>query len=178
MVGKLVGLGVAALVVIGGILFLMSISYQNKEIDLRNLMASQVQVIEANYDKMWKVLKQKAGITDKAKDAFKEMYVPLIEGRYSHGGGQMMQWLKEHNPQFDFSLFKDLMTSVEALRDEFFQEQKKLISMSKQHKDLLMKIPSRWFLGGIEHIEIKVISSTKTKQVMESGVEDDIDLFN
>jgi hypothetical protein len=51
------------------------------------------------------------------------MYVPLIEGRYTHGGGQMMQWLKEHNPQFDFSLFKDLMTSIEALRDEFFHEQ-------------------------------------------------------
>lgn len=39
-------------------------------------------------------------------------------------------------------------------------------------------IPSSWFLSGKQRLEYKVISSTRSKQVMETGVEDDIDLFN
>jgi len=176
---KMAALVVIAVLAIGLVVGGMYVNTSNREIDLRNLIAQQEQVREANFDKMWKVISQKAQIPGQYKNDFKEVYTPLIEGRYSGDkGGMFMKWIKEHNPQFEgASLYKDLMTSIESLRESFFQEQKKIVSMKKQHDDLLMKFPSSIFVGSRGKIDVKVISSTKTKAIMESGVEDDVTLF-
>ena len=164
--------------VIAFALFIIGISYvnvNNQEVTLRNLFKNQKGVIEANYDKMWKVISQQAEIPEKAKDSFKEMYTTLIEGRYKDAS--MMKWIKEQNPQFDWSLYKTLMVSVEALRTEFFNEQKKILSIKNQHDDLRMTIPNKWFLGDVQELEYKIVSSTTTKTVLQSGVEDNISLY-
>jgi hypothetical protein len=176
MKGKITVLVIIVLAVLIGIYALMNITYKNREVRLSNLLESQVLVIEANYDKMWKILKQQAQVTDKYKDSFKDVYVGIMEGRYSEGGGTLMKWIQESNPQFDSSLYKTLMTSIESNRTDFFNEQKKLISMSNQHKDLLQVFPGSFFLAGIENIEITIISSSKTKEVMKTGI-DDVSLF-
>lgn len=46
------------------IVFFMNISIENTEIDLRERTTAQNKKCEAYFDKMWKVLKQKAGVTD------------------------------------------------------------------------------------------------------------------
>jgi hypothetical protein len=177
---KFGALGVITVLVIGVIIAGMYISTSNREIDLRNLIAQQESVREANFDKMWKVISQKAQIPGQYKNDFKEVYTPLIEGRYSGDkGGMFMKWIQEHNPKFEgAALYKDLMTSIESLRESFFQEQKKLVSIKKQHDDLLMKFPSSIFVGSRGRIDVKVVSSTKTKEIVGSGIEDDISLFN
>jgi len=127
---------------------------------------------------MWKILKQKAGVTDQYKNAFKEIYPKLIEGRYSQGDGSLMKWVQESNPTFDASMYKDLMKSIEIERTGFFNEQSILIDMQREHKTYLLKAPSRWFLDdNLKPVEIKVITSSKTDEVYRTGKEDDIDLF-
>jgi len=175
---KLGALGVIVVLVLGALIGGLYVSASNREIDLRNLITQQEKVREANFDKMWKVISQKAQIPGQYKNDFKEVYTPLIEGRYSGDGQMFMKWIHEHNPQFEgAALYKDLMTSIEGLRESFFQEQKKILSMKKQHDDLLMKFPSCIFVGGRDRIEVKVISSTKTKEIVSSGIEDDVTLF-
>ena len=132
---------------------------------------------------MFKILKQQAGVLSKYMDDFKDVYARIMEGRYGSSGsgggksGQLMLWIKEHNPQFDASLYKKLMVSIEANRQEFFEQQKYLISIQNQMKDLTMVQPASWFLGSNEVPKIIIISSTATKAVMKSGIEDDVDLF-
>jgi hypothetical protein len=78
----IIALGISAFVAIFIIIiFSMSISTENTEIDLRTTTVAQNKKCEAYFDKMWKILKQKAGVTDQYKQAFNEIYPKLIEGR-------------------------------------------------------------------------------------------------
>jgi len=95
------------------ILTSMYFSTQNTEIDLRTTTVAQNKKCEAYFDKMWKILKQKAGVTDQYKQAFTEIYPKLIEGRYSKGDGSLMKWVTESNPDFKTSMYEDLMKSIE-----------------------------------------------------------------
>jgi hypothetical protein len=158
------------------ILFSMNISIENKEIDLRETTVAQNKRCEAYFDNVWKILKQKAGVTEQYKDTYEKVAVSIMEGRKS--GGEMMRWIQERNPKFDVSLLKDLMKSIEIERTGFFNEQSILIDMQREHKVYLQKAPNRWFLAdGLKPVEIKVITSSKTDEVYRTGKEDDIDLF-
>lgn len=175
MILKALVASILVMVVLVGGYIIMSIGYSNAEIRLRNQIAAQQDANGVIYDKVWKVIKQKVQITDRAKDAFKEMYVPLMEGRYATGGN-FMKWIKEHNPQFDFSLYKDVMNSIEGLRAEFANVQLKLRDLKREHDNLLDTFPGSWFLAGRDHIKVQLVTSGKTKEVFEIGEENDVDL--
>jgi hypothetical protein len=171
-------LGIVALVVLVGVFFLMSISYKTQEVQVRNAAVAQQKSCEAFFDKMWKILQQKAQITDQYKEAFKEIYPALMEGRYGNEkGGSLMKWVQESNPSFDVSLYKDLMASVEAERTGFFREQNKLIDLKREHDNLLDQPVSGFFLGGKQKIEIIIVTSTRTGQAFATGKDDDVDLY-
>lgn len=154
----------------------MYFSYSNKEISLRNQSDAQIGKIEGVYDKMWKVIQQKAKVTSEYKEAFKEIYPELISGRYSEGN-ELMKWIQEDNPDFDASLYKDLMQSIEILRTEFQHAQERELDIIREHKNLRQKFPGSLFVGKREKIEYNIISSTQTKTVMTTGLEDDIELW-
>lgn len=164
---------------LGIILGIYYVSLNNEEIEVRNLAINQQLNCESYFDKMFKVLKQQAGVTDQYKESFKEIYIGIMEGRYSgEKGDALMKWVHEANPQFDASLYGKLMNSIEAQREGFFNEQKKLISIKNTHDNLIMKFPASLFLGSRGQLEIKIITSAATKLVYETGEENDIDLFN
>ena len=175
---------IIALVVTGSILlfgifaFVWWMGVSNDEIGLRNKYNGQEKTVDLFYDNMWKTLKQKAGITDKAKDAFKEIYIPMIEGRYSKGDGSLMKWVTEQNPTFDQSMYTNLMNAVEAMRNRFFTEQDKLVSIKQEHDNLRMKFPSSIVVGSKAEIELKLITSAQTKEVRATGEENDVNLFD
>ncbi|SRR3989304_957739 len=160
------------------ILTSMYFSTQNTEIDLRTTTVAQNKKCEAYFDKMWKILKQKAGVTDQYKQAFTEIYPKLIEGRYSKGDGSLMKWVTESNPDFKTSMYEDLMKSIEIERTGFYNEQSVLIDMQREHEAYLKKAPNRWFLSSdLKPIEIKVITSASTKETYRTGEENEVDLF-
>lgn len=165
---------------IGGLWTLnTNISTDNKEVELRAAITAKVSDQEATFDNMWKILSQKAQVTDQYKNAFKEIYPKLIEGRYSQGDGTLMKWIQESNPSFDVSLYKDLMNSIEIERNAFLTVQRQLIDLKREHDNLLRQWPSKWFINdGVKEIEIKIVSSTRSKEVMKSGKDDEVDLFN
>ena len=69
------------------------------------------------------------------------------------------------------------MVSIEANRTEFFMEQKKLRSFKKTHDDLREMFPSKLIVGSRGEVEVKFITSAVTKNAMETGEENDVDLF-
>lgn len=175
---KIILASLAAIVVLGGIIGLsMYFSYNNQDARLRAQAEAQCGKIEGVHDKMWKVLQQKASVSTEYKNAFSEIYPALIEGRYSQGDGSLMKWIQEANPSFDTSLYKDLMQSIEIQRTEFQKAQERMIDIIREHEVLLSTVPSKWFVSNKEGIEYTIISSTKTKVVMETGLDDDVSLF-
>lgn len=171
-------ISVCAVALIGIILVGMYFSYNNTEIQLRKEAQAQEKKIEAVYDKMWKVISQKAQISSEYKESFHEIYKDIIAGRYStEGDGSLMKWITESNPQFDASVYMDLMNSVEILRTEFQHAQERMVDLIRERETLIEAFPSRWFVSNKEPIEYEVISSTQSKGVMETRMDDDIDLF-
>lgn len=152
------------------------VSYNNKYTTMKNLIAAKQTDIENNYDAMWKIISQQAQVTDQYKDSFKEIYIGIMDARYSAGDGTLMKWITEANPNFDSSLFQTLMVSIEANRKEFMNKQTHLIDMHREITNLQTVIPSKFFVPTTP-IEIKIITSSKAKRNLESGVDDEVDLF-
>ena len=109
-----------------------------------------------------------------------QIYPEIIGGRYSNGenDGSLMKWIQEANPNFDASLYKDLMQTIEVQRIQFQKAQERMLDIIREHKVLCNTYPSKWFVSNDTEIEYTVISSTKSKLTMETGIEDDINLFN
>ena len=176
----IITLGVSAFVGIFIIILVsINISTQNREIDLRTTVLAQNTKCEAYFDKMWKILKQKAGVTDQYKQAFTEIYPKLIEGRYSKGDGSLMKWVTESNPDFKTSMYEDLMKSIDIERTGFFNEQSMLIDKQREHEAYIKKANHRWFLSSdLKPVEIKIITSSATKETYRTGEENDVELFD
>ena len=171
-------------VVIAGIAILLLAGtyfrYDSRELSLKAEASKQLGVIELTHDKMFKILQQKAGVTKEYRAGFDSIYTHIIAGRYrvnGQGDGSLMKWIKESNPKFDSSLYRDLMVSIESERTEFLKAQTRILDISREHEVLIKTIPGRWFLGGREPIEYEPISSTYSKEVMQTKTDDKINLF-
>jgi len=169
-------IGSILLLVIGlsGLYFYTS----NKEIKLSNKIVAQNDVCQSFYDRLWKIIQQKTQVAERYEKSFKEIYPELIAGRYENDNSSLMKWVTEANPDFDASLFQDLMTTIASERIGFFNEQKKLIDLDNEHKIMRQTFPGNLFIGGRPDVEFTIISSQRTKDVFESGEENDINLFN
>jgi hypothetical protein len=175
----IIGISTLGVVLVFGLIyFSMSISYKNQYVEIHNQLLAQEKSCKAVYDNMWKVISQKAQVSEKYKDAFKEIYPQLIEGRYGNEkGGSLMKFIVESNPSFDISLYKDLSQSIEAERNRFTNEQKMLIDIKREEDNLLQRPISGFFLSDKKPYEIKVITSSKTEKVFDSGKDDDVKVF-
>jgi hypothetical protein len=172
--------------VIGGLIFIFVaigvltwISYNNKEIDLRNQAKAQQQANQVVYDKVWKILQQKAGVLDKYASDFKDIYKGIMNERYQGDAKQapLFKWIQEQNPQFSEKMFLNLSDAIEAQRGEFAMVQKRLIDIKREHDNLRQKFPGNIIVGSRGEIKIDIVTSTKTEKTFETGKEDQIDLF-
>lgn len=176
-----IGCGLVCTVLIG--LSVMVVGYcvstLNTEVRLRNQVVAQQKANEPSFDTMWKIISGKAQIVDKYKKDFKEIWPDLIAGRYSSGGG-LMKWIQERNPDYDSSLYKDLMGSVESERKRFLRDQQQLIDYNREH-DVLVDSPISGFvikmLGDPSKIEIKIVTSAETQQAFSTQQENDTKIF-
>lgn len=173
-------IGLISFVIFGACVFITAMSYfsyNNEEVKLRNRAEGQREKIEAVHDQMWKTISQKAQVSTEHKNSFDSIYTHIIEGRYSQGDGSLMKWITESNPQFDSSLYKDVMDAVEVHRTQFKYEQTLMIDIIREHKTLCNTYPGCWFIKNKSEIEYTVISSDKTKDVVKTGVDNDVKLY-
>ena len=167
---------IVAAVAILLVLLIMFFTYNNKEIYLRKEADAQRKKIESTHDKMWKVIKQKAEVSDKYRETFERVYPEIIAGRYSDGSSAM-KWIQEANPNFDTSLYNDLMQAIEIQRTHLHNAQTCMLDVIRERASLIESYPSRWFITNKSEIEYEVISSTKTHNVVETRIDDDVDVF-
>ena len=167
---------IVAAVAILLILLIMFFTYNNKEIYLRKEADAQRKKIESTHDKMWKVIKQKAEVSDKYRETFERVYPEIIAGRYSDGSSAM-KWIQEANPNFDTSLYNDLMQAIEIQRTHLHNAQTRMLDVIRERASLIESYPSRWFITNKSEIEYEVISSTNTREAVATHTDDNIDLF-
>lgn len=187
MKGFLITIGILLVMVGGPIMW--GIGVNNSEIETKFRGEAQQENCEAFFSNMWEIMKTKAGVADEYRDAFTEIYPKLIEGRYSQGDGSLMKWIVESNPNFDPSLYKDLMVTIEAQRNAFFLEQQKLIDIDRVHKTMRATFPKNLIIGKRPNIGYKVdengnvtegiiiLKNLATVEAYATGLDDSPDLF-
>ena len=104
-----------------------------------------------------------------------------MDARYKNDAGSgketLMKWVQEANPQFDSGLYIKLMNTIEGSRNLFTMEQKKLIDIDREHKTFKSLFPNSLIVGNRPDLNIKLVTSGKTKEVFSTGEENDIDIF-
>lgn len=196
-----VTLGVLALLMIGGCN--MVLGTLNSEVEKRNTIVAKSNANEATLDTMWKVIKSKANITEKAVSDIKDMnsvYEDLVQGR---SGGTLFKMVTENYPDLGqkevTKMYLDLMASVEAERKTFKRDQQVIQEMVAGRNNLLDRPVSKTILNifGDEKSTVRFmkrgdentpethpldfqyvwVTSKATKVMVDSGEENDIDLF-
>lgn len=153
-----------------------AIGVSNSEIKLREQISGQQEMTEAFYTKLWEIIQTQAGVASEYAEQFKEIQIGIMEGRYSTGG-EMMKWIQEANPDFDTSLYKTLMNSIEGERNGFFIEQKKLRDMSVRHAMMLKTFPNKLIIGNREPIEVIILKNVATQEAYSTGTDSSPKLF-
>lgn len=170
-------ISLAFIIVIALWFSIQCITVTNRQARLMNEFQAQEKKIEAVHDNVWKTISQKAKVTKEYSSKFDEIYKHLMSARYSGKDGVLMNWIKESNPNFDSSMYKELSMSIEIQRKQFLSAQEQIIDVVREHNNLLVTIPSKWFLGGVKKLDYTVISSNRSKDVMNTRVDNDDSVF-
>ena len=168
---------VAVLAVIGLSWWGTYYSANSREISKRNLAEAEIEKVEIIHDQVFKTISQNAQVTMKYTESFEKIFIGIMEGRYDNGGGEMMKWIQENNPNFNDSMFRDLMDDIKVLREKFADQQIKVEDVIREHKTLCEDPWWSMFIKNKTPIEYEVISSAVTKKVIETREDNDIDLF-
>lgn len=169
--GTLIALVLGGLFVVSIVFWAIGVSNKEKKLYLAGKAAQQNS--EVVFDNTWKVIQGQAGVADKYKDSFKEIYIGIMNARYEKGDGTLMKWIQESNPTFDASLFAKVMNTIEGSREAFTMEQKKLIDIDREHKLYRATFPNSLIVGGRPDLDIKLVTSAKTKAAFSSGEDND-----
>jgi len=162
---------IAAVVAI--LLLVMYFAFNNREVALRKEANAQEGKITAVHDTMWKIIKEKAGVAEKYRKTFEEIYPELISGRYRESGSTTMRWIQESNPDFDTSLYGSLMQSIEVQREHFSNAQQRMLDILRERETLINSMPQCWFIRNKEKIDYVVISSDNTNSVMQTRIDNE-----
>src|SRR5210317_1324757 len=164
--GSLIGL----VVVIGVILLCVGAwiaGIYNNEVKLRETYQAKHNHVETQFDNTWKIISQKYKISKDYQNTFLNGLRAVASGRE---GGSLFKSNKESNTQLGLStdVFNQMMATIEGQRAMLKREQDTLADMYRQHKTYCQLFPNSLFVGNRILPEPKMISSTRTKEAIET----------
>lgn len=163
------------------LMFSTLVSFSNGEIELRNSFEQKFEERTASYDKMLKIFNQKSQIAVKNDSSFRKNIDIIMSGR-KDAPDLMMKWITETNPNANYSevsaLYKDLSRAIEAQREGFFNQEKVLQDIVRQHKNLIQRFPNSIYnvFFGRKPLVYKVIQSSVTEEVIKTGTDNNTKL--
>jgi len=175
----IIGVGTILLLVIA----LNVVSKSNQEVRTRNLFGQKMIERKAFFNKLSVIVKQTKQATVKSDSSLVNILKIYMEGR-KDSEGLMMKWITESNPVASYKevsdMYKALTRTIEAQREGFFQEEKQIADIVREHNNLLDTFPSGFLLStilGRKKLEYSPITSSSTEEIFRTGREDNTDLF-
>ncbi len=153
-------------------------SKYNSLVSYEEGLKAQYKQNQNNYDNMWKKFKEATQVPAMYADDLKKVYDGAIQARYGKEGSQAaFQWLKEHNPQFDSSMYVKLQTIIESGRNSFEANQKMLLDKKRVYETELRRFPTVLLANmmgfpKIDLDEIDIVTSSKTVKAFDSKMDD------
>jgi hypothetical protein len=168
---------VAIALLITLVLLVMYFSTSNTEIRLRN-QANAVQLDNQNeFDNMWKTIAQVVQVTQAERESVERIIIGYADARSGDSGtGSFINAVREALPTIDSRTFTNLQNTIVASRDRFAGRQRMLIDIKREHDNILQTFPGSLFVGGRPELKITIITSSRTQNTFQSGLDDNIDL--
>lgn len=134
-----------------------------------------------NYDNMWKKFKEMSQVNSMYVDDLKKVYDSALQGRYGKDGSKaVFQFLKEHNPDLNVSIYTKLQAAIEAGRNSFQAEQSQLIDKKREYETVLngntALIANWWGYPKIDLNKYSIVTSDTTDETFKSKKADEIKL--
>lgn len=181
--GTKIGFGIAGLFVIIGLFTALTlISQYNSGVHLEKRVSAQYQQNQNNLSSYSNKIAEACQVPSMYADDYRSLLKDTVQGTYGKDGAkQAMLWLKERNINYDAGMYQKLQQMIEAGRDKFENEQKKLIDLKRQYETKLDTFPGgvvlRMFgFPKIDLDEIKIITSGYANKAFDTGVEDGLKL--
>ena len=157
------------------------IGINNNCVNMEASIKAQYSQNQNNYDNMWLKFREATQVTSMYTDDLKKVYDSAIQGRYANASNVMMNWIKEHNPTFDSSMYKNLQVMIEGGRNTFESNQKMLLDKKRLYEVQLQSFPSVFvvrFLGfpKIDLTKYDIVTSGQTQDAFETKKAEEIKL--
>lgn len=166
---------IVALVGVIGVIVLAGLVIAGSAIGAYNKGNRFEQGIDATYQNNESILtnytqkvQEAARVTDMQKNDIKEVITAALAGRYGKDGAKaVFQAIHEQNPQIDSTVYKKLQEIIVAGRDEFQNNQTRLIDQTRSYKTALGSFPGGFFMHMVGYPKIDL---AKYKPLVDGDV--------
>lgn len=159
------------------------ISVNNTCVTMEATIKAQYKQNQNNYDNYFKTLQEAAQVPSMYMNDLKKVYDGTMSGRYGQGGSKATwQFIKEHNPAIDSSMYVKIQTIIESGRKDFENNQKMLLDKKRVYEDtFLKKFPTSLVASALSYPKIDlasmdIITSDETEKVFKNKKSDFIKL--
>lgn len=142
----------------------------NQAVSLEKQFDAAVQNREAVYDNMIKQIQEKFAVAKLERETVKQMIDAVTEGRT---GGSFFKSVQEQSPEVNPQMFQEVLATIGGKRDELTRSQQNIMQIQLEHSKLREQAPSKFVVGGRSPLQTVIISSSKTKDVVSTGIDDE-----
>ena len=165
-------LGIVSAIVIFCIIAISSIvATNNKLVKIENDIIAQYENNKNVYDNYFKKVKEAVQIPSIYVKDLEKVYSSAIQNRYGSGGSKaIFQWIREHNPNLDSSLYLKIQQIIESGRNEFKLEQTTLLDKKRVYLNELRQFPTNIIAStlGYPRIDLKNINIVTSDETVET----------
>jgi hypothetical protein len=124
------------------------VSTRNTMVRHENGIKAQYEQNQNSFSSMTNKVREMSQVPEMYAADLEKLTKTAIEGRYGEGGSKaVMQFIQEHNPTLDPSMYTRIQQAIESSRTQFATEQKTLLDKKMVYQNTLDTFPENMVSG-------------------------------